>query len=161
MVATENFSAPTRHPRAGFSSCNAFDKYAFHIWVKFGDDEELQLLTANCAASSGKRAVCTIPTSSHHRYIRGRTLTEGRPGAAQLVLPHKAIPLMRLVHVRDNCNLYYGLHCGSAQASKSASASVIWNLHLIWSHALWGLRVPSCCMQRWVLCWPSCVFRRH
>jgi len=60
MVATENFSAPTRHPRADFSSCNAFDKYAFHIWVKFGDDEELQLLTANCA-SSGKRAVCTIP----------------------------------------------------------------------------------------------------
>ena len=42
-----------------FNSCNAFDKYAIHIRVKFRDEEELQLLTAN-RQSGGERAVCTI-----------------------------------------------------------------------------------------------------
>ncbi|KAK9915722.1 hypothetical protein WJX75_003203 [Coccomyxa subellipsoidea] len=44
---------------AGFDACNAFDKYAVHIRVRFRDDEELQLLTAN-RQSGGERAVCTI-----------------------------------------------------------------------------------------------------
>ena len=42
-----------------FNGCNAFDKYAIHIRVKFRDEEELQLLTAN-RQSGGERAVCTI-----------------------------------------------------------------------------------------------------
>lgn len=42
-----------------FDGCNAFDKYAIHIRVKFRDEEELQLLTAN-RQSGGERAVCTI-----------------------------------------------------------------------------------------------------
>lgn len=44
---------------AGFDACNAFDKYAIHIRVKFRDDEDLQLLTAN-RQSGGERAVSTI-----------------------------------------------------------------------------------------------------
>ena len=42
-----------------FDGCNAFDKYAIHIRVKFRDEEALQLLTAN-RQSGGERAVCTI-----------------------------------------------------------------------------------------------------
>lgn len=42
-----------------FDGCNAFEKYAIHIRVKFRDEEELQLLTAN-RQSGGERAVCTI-----------------------------------------------------------------------------------------------------
>lgn len=42
-----------------FDGCNAFDKYAIHIRVKFRDEEQLQLLTAN-RQSGGERAVCTI-----------------------------------------------------------------------------------------------------
>ena len=42
-----------------FDGCNAFDKYAIHIRVKFRDEEELQLLPAN-RQSGGERAVCTI-----------------------------------------------------------------------------------------------------
>ncbi|BDA44497.1 Structural maintenance of chromosomes protein 5 [Coccomyxa sp. Obi] len=44
---------------AGFDSCNNFDKYAVNIMVKFRDEEEMQLLTAN-RQSGGERAVCTI-----------------------------------------------------------------------------------------------------
>ncbi|EIE27053.1 P-loop containing nucleoside triphosphate hydrolase protein [Coccomyxa subellipsoidea C-169] len=44
---------------AGFDACNNFDKYAVHIRVRFRDDEELQLLTAN-RQSGGERSVCTI-----------------------------------------------------------------------------------------------------
>ena len=42
-----------------FDGCNAFDKYAIHIRVKFRDEEALQLLTAN-RQSGGERAVCTL-----------------------------------------------------------------------------------------------------
>jgi chromosome segregation ATPase len=42
-----------------FDGCNAFDKYAIEIRVKFRDEEELQLLTAT-RQSGGERAVCTI-----------------------------------------------------------------------------------------------------
>jgi len=42
-----------------YDGCNAFDKYAIHIRVKFRDNEDLQLLTGT-RQSGGERAVCTI-----------------------------------------------------------------------------------------------------
>ncbi len=42
-----------------FDACNAFDKYAIHIRVKFRDEEALQLLSAT-RQSGGERAVTTI-----------------------------------------------------------------------------------------------------
>ena len=42
-----------------FDACNAFDRYAIHIRVKFRDEEALQLLSAT-RQSGGERAVSTI-----------------------------------------------------------------------------------------------------
>ena len=69
-----------------FDGCNAFDKYAIHIRVKFRDEEALQLLTAN-RQSGGERAVCTILYIIALQVTRGLTC---HPCFEPTAIPHSA-----------------------------------------------------------------------
>ena len=77
-----------------FNGCNAFDKYAIHIRVKFRDNEELQLLTAN-RQSGGERAVCTI------LYIIALQVRCSLFAHAWLIWASPAVTLLTLMHLRS------------------------------------------------------------
>ena len=77
-----------------FNGCNAFDKYAIHIQVKFRDNEELQLLTAN-RQSGGERAVCTI------LYIIALQVRCSSSVHAWLIWASPAVTLLTLMHLRS------------------------------------------------------------